>query len=299
MAIPNTFTNGTVADAAEVNANFSYVEGLVPVGAVVPFLKNIGSIESGTSTTVTASKLIDSTATFQSNKVLPNQYIRVKLEFNPNTVFSTSSETYVVAFTESTEDNTNGFIINSITNELRFNNVWNDTVYCKIRFYYTDSSDAYSSEIYSSGSTWTEKTHINPNLTKYVWKVEVYIKRYPTVNPGNPECRNNSFDMVEKFSTVVSVNSETELTIADDYFTNNGVVYDITPIIIPSNNFVECNGQILDDSDSILDGQTIPDLNGNNNFLRGDSTSGSTATLAATGSADIPYYTVTYILRIK
>lgn len=40
MAVPNTFTNGTVADAAEVNANFAYV-GLVPIGTVLPWLKSL------------------------------------------------------------------------------------------------------------------------------------------------------------------------------------------------------------------------------------------------------------------
>ena len=44
---------------------------------------------------------------------------------------------------------------------------------------------------------------------------------------------------------------------------------------LPS-NFVECNGQTLSDADSPLDGQTIPDLNGDNRFLRGNSTSGDT-----------------------
>ena len=41
-------------------------------------------------------------------------------------------------------------------------------------------------------------------------------------------------------------------------------------------NWVECNGQVLNDSDSPYDGQTIPDLNGDNRFLRGNSTSGGT-----------------------
>jgi len=40
--------------------------------------------------------------------------------------------------------------------------------------------------------------------------------------------------------------------------------------------FVECNGQVLDDAASVYDGQTIPNLNGNNNFLRGAATSGGT-----------------------
>jgi len=41
-------------------------------------------------------------------------------------------------------------------------------------------------------------------------------------------------------------------------------------------NFAECNGQVLNDPESPLDGQTIPDLNGENRFLRGNATSGGT-----------------------
>lgn len=52
---------------------------------------------------------------------------------------------------------------------------------------------------------------------------------------------------------------------------------------IPNNNlsafWVECNGQTLSDSESPLDGQTIPDLNGSSgteSFLRGQTSSGGT-----------------------
>ena len=41
-------------------------------------------------------------------------------------------------------------------------------------------------------------------------------------------------------------------------------------------NWVECNGQTLSDADSVYNGQVIPDLNGDNRFLRGSSTSGGT-----------------------
>ena len=40
--------------------------------------------------------------------------------------------------------------------------------------------------------------------------------------------------------------------------------------------FVECDGSVLSDADSPYNGETIPDLNGDNRFLRGNSTSGST-----------------------
>lgn len=41
-------------------------------------------------------------------------------------------------------------------------------------------------------------------------------------------------------------------------------------------NFVACDGQTLDNDASPIDGQVIPDLNGGNRFLRGNSTAGGT-----------------------
>lgn len=40
-------------------------------------------------------------------------------------------------------------------------------------------------------------------------------------------------------------------------------------------NFLECNGQTVSDADSPYNGQTLPNLNGDERFLRGGSTSGS------------------------
>jgi len=40
--------------------------------------------------------------------------------------------------------------------------------------------------------------------------------------------------------------------------------------------WVECNGQTLSDASSVFDGQVIPNLNGENRFIRGNSTSGDT-----------------------
>lgn len=39
-------------------------------------------------------------------------------------------------------------------------------------------------------------------------------------------------------------------------------------------NFLECNGQVISDANSVYNGQTLPDLNGDGRFLRGDSISG-------------------------
>ncbi|GAH21095.1 unnamed protein product [marine sediment metagenome] len=50
--------------------------------------------------------------------------------------------------------------------------------------------------------------------------------------------------------------------------------YTNTPAL--PDGWVECNGQVLDDAESVYDTQTIPDLNGGNRFLRGNATSGAT-----------------------
>lgn len=40
--------------------------------------------------------------------------------------------------------------------------------------------------------------------------------------------------------------------------------------------FMECDGSTISDSESPLDGQTLPDLNGGNRFLRGHDTNNNT-----------------------
>lgn len=47
------------------------------------------------------------------------------------------------------------------------------------------------------------------------------------------------------------------------------------PATLPS-GWVECDGSVISDADSPLNGQTLPNLNGSNYFLRGNSTSGGT-----------------------
>lgn len=42
--------------------------------------------------------------------------------------------------------------------------------------------------------------------------------------------------------------------------------------------YLECDGSVISDAESPLDGETLPDLNGDNQFLYGNSTSGSTKT---------------------
>lgn len=54
-----------------------------------------------------------------------------------------------------------------------------------------------------------------------------------------------------------------------------------------SAQWAECNGQVLSDAGSPLNGQTLPDLNGEQRFLRGASASGGT------GGSDTHAHTTT------
>jgi hypothetical protein len=97
-------------------------------------------------------------------------------------------------------------------------------------------------------------------------------------------------------------------------------------------NFMECNGQAVADAESPLDGETLPNLNGGQYFLRGNALSGDTGgSLTHThdieigsgfdgvnvdnggsgqsldanpkstgqGSSLPPYYEVVYVMRVK
>ena len=64
-------------------------------------------------------------------------------------------------------------------------------------------------------------------------------------------------------------------------------------------NFLECDGSVIDDAESPFNGMLLPDLDGGG-FLKGAASSGSTSTGdAATGSAAIPSMTVVWVMRIK
>jgi len=60
--------------------------------------------------------------------------------------------------------------------------------------------------------------------------------------------------------------------------------YTNTPQALPT-GWVECDGSVISDADSVYDGQTLPDLNGGE-FVRGAATSGGTGG-AATNTANL------------
>lgn len=75
-------------------------------------------------------------------------------------------------------------------------------------------------------------------------------------------------------SYVTAIDSETQLTVADDVFPT-GKAYELYDTPWLPDGYVECNGQTLSDADSPYNGLTIPDLNGSKVHLRGDDASGT------------------------
>lgn len=68
---------------------------------------------------------------------------------------------------------------------------------------------------------------------------------------------------------------------------------DLTSVPDLNNYWVECNGQVLNDPNSVLTGQTIPNLNGEFRFLCGNTTSGGTG---GTNQTTLTHNIVTYDL---
>lgn len=66
--------------------------------------------------------------------------------------------------------------------------------------------------------------------------------------------------------------------------------------------FVECNGQTVSDTESPLDGSSVPDLNGDNRILKGNSSSGGTGSFSTDGdntSNTENVFDVVWVMRIK
>ncbi len=99
-----------------------------------------------------------------------------------------------------------------------------------------------------------------------------------------------------------------------------------TSVSVPAlpENFAECNGQLLNDPQSPLDGQVLPDLNGSpGRFLCGAGASGALGGIDSFGTASAdnagvgapfaavttdfspgampypPFYTVVWVVRVK
>lgn len=97
------------------------------------------------------------------------------------------------------------------------------------------------------------------------------------------------------FETYTPLGSSVEISELDTVISNGlipiGAVIDWlktftgTPATLPA-GWVECNGQTLSDADSVYNGEVIPNLNGDNRFMRGNATSG------AVGGSSTHYHTM-------
>lgn len=285
------FTAGDVLKAADLKDTF-LVAG-IPIGGITQWLKTFSNLETGTTTSVSANKLIDTGATFQTNLVKAGMTAHVY--FYDATNYATSSLTFATLLTITlSSDSSKGFYIRNYTNEMYASG--GCTIHTKATFYYTDATTQSVTNT-SNLQEWTAKTFANPSPTKKVWKILIEgttanasyanYNRYNEVNFAAEYDRGISGGSID----IVSVDSETQLTLSADLILNTGLQYRIYATPILPAQYVECNGQTLSDSDSLFDGATIPALNGftdaTKTFLRGAFKSG------ATGGSDTHTHTTT------
>lgn len=60
----NVLVDGNVIDVAPLNQNFNYCDALVPIGAILPWLKTFSTKDSGTTTSTVANKLVEAGQNF-------------------------------------------------------------------------------------------------------------------------------------------------------------------------------------------------------------------------------------------
>ena len=152
------------------------------------------------------------------------------------------------------------------------------------------------------------------------------IPTMPSLFP-NSQAQGEGFDASNQQEIINSVGSGAFIPIGGIIMWDKPEDFIIKAPTLPD-GFVECNGQTLNDPESIYNGLTIPDLNGSigvQRFIRGHTISGTTGgtdthkhtlttrasagtggfsgTVASAGTGNtstLPsYYTVVFIIRIK
>lgn len=64
MTLPYVYSNGTLIKSSEMNANLSFLDAIMPIGAIVPWAKTFQSRDSGTNSSTATNKLIQSGQNF-------------------------------------------------------------------------------------------------------------------------------------------------------------------------------------------------------------------------------------------
>lgn len=101
MAVPNVFSNGTVADADEVNENFSYI-GMVPIGSIIPWLKSYTNTPALDSHFVECNgQTLSDTDSIYNGQVIPNLNGNANFLYGAETSGGTKTENFVPAHSHS------------------------------------------------------------------------------------------------------------------------------------------------------------------------------------------------------
>lgn len=299
MAVPNTFTNGTVANADEVNANFAYV-GLVPIGAIIPWNKNFGDKRTSSVTSISTGKLVDSGASFDStylNKIVANVGFT-----ETNSKSTTSDGVYATLKTIIINSlGTDGVFLTNLS--CNYTNNCNPTRLCymKATIYFTDSTTEDSS-VNSVANGVGTSTFTITTQNKKVWKIDWKAYVAGSVTTGGITISSSTAVFNPVYSTFVSaIDSGTQLSLDSGKFdvSNTSCLwkYKIFKTTKLDEIFVECNGQVLSDAESDYNGETIQNLN-NSIYLKGSLTSGTSSTFGTTGT-NYSNYSVVYIMRVK
>lgn len=286
MVVRTSYAN-PISDGDQLNQGYFNGIPVVPIGSVIAWHKFAGQKQSGTNTSVSSGKLIDTAATFSTNNVNANHHIYAYLE--DTTAHTPSSTSYTLATTLTIDaSGNNGAKINYVLaghTGVVIGGGTNRTHYMYATFYYTDATTD-DSATYSSASIATFYRHlVNPNPTKVVSKVEIYHK-YSGTSSYRAQLKSVKMYLNEDIN-ITAVDSETQLSIDNDVFLNTDINYVVGINNTLPENWIEMNGQTVTGTNTDFDGVTVPDLNiTTQRFLRGSQVSGET------GGSEYHYHTL-------
>lgn len=266
----------------------------IPVGGITLWHKNFGEKETGQATSVVAGELVDAAATFITNSVTTSDFVHLIDLIDTTSVGPVNNGTFTVVTRTLASV---GVTVDRCTVNLEGSGGGGGAQIGRVIYTYLDTSTSTVSKSAVGAFGPSVFTLSNPTPGKKVTSIKFEIQTFNATD--NITGKDLSIFFLET-SGITSIDSETELTIAEDIVNSTDITYKVGKTPVLNGWFQECVGTVAErtvtDSESPYDGEVLPDLADEHIRLLGNS---GTAGTLSDSNANESTFSFVPVMRIK
>lgn len=250
-------------------------QSLPPIGGSMWWDDDFGQKETGSVTSVVASELNDTAATFVTNSVAVDDVVRMVSNADTTSLGPVSNGTFTVVTVSFVAA---GVLVDSCSFETDFVQGGAGNGVSSQEYTYADvTTQTVSTTFTASTGGFITRTLSNPQPGKKVTSIAFKIQ---TFNASDTITGRNLTTFFLETTQVASVASETRLTLDDDIFNIVGMTYRVTKTPVLTARWEIEDGSTVSNASSPMVGETHRDKTGNNYFIRSAGSSGNTGNVS-------------------